>query len=244
MNNDQCIASLKEQLYNAEIAYAWESKGAGLKHENLVNWLIPMFVGGSLCVFFWFVLDELTVDSIAFWGLLAFMTVMVLVSRYFFSPDKHRCYHLTALGIHYTEQDMIPEMAYKIVRGFAWVGIVVCFIAVFLLGPLALVGAGAFALMSFGMTNFQSTVDKSYVLIDERSVVFNIMNDNVISFTIPEKGQMQYKGLIFTRTLEEKQMLLNHLHSLFHDLEVVKIKRLNDQFKHPIYQQDEESATE
>ncbi|TKF25119.1 hypothetical protein FCV50_22845, partial [Vibrio kanaloae] len=87
------------------------------------------------------------------------------------------------------------------------------------------------------------TVDKSYVLIDERSVVFNIMNDNVISFTIPEKGQMQYKGLIFTLTLEEKQMLLNRLHSLFHDLEVVKIKRLNDQFKHPIYQQDEESAT-
>nr|AKN36816.1 hypothetical protein [Vibrio sp. FF_307] len=196
-----------------------------------------------MLAFLWFVSDELTLDTIEFWGIFAISTIFMLISRYLFSPDKQRCYHLTALGIHYTEQDMIPEVAYKIARGFAWFGIGVCIIAVFVLGPLAFVGAGAFALMSFRMTNFQSTVDKSYVLIDERSVVFNIMNDNVISFTIPEKGQMQYKGLIFTLTLEEKQMLLNRLHSLFHDLEVVKIKRLNDQFKHPIYQQDEESAT-
>ncbi|MGY5612308.1 hypothetical protein [Vibrio brasiliensis] len=244
MNSKQDIESLKEQLYNAEVTYSWECKGAGLKHENLVNWLIPMFVGCLLFGFFWFVFDKLTMDSIAFWGLLAFMTMMVLVSRYLFSPDKHRCYHLTAQGIHYTEQDMIPEVAYKIVRGFAWVGIAVCVIAVLLLGPLVLVGAGAFALMSFGMTNFKPTVDKCCLLIDDRSVVFNLINDNVLSFTIPEKGQMGYKGLIFTSTLEEKQALLNNLYSLFHELEVVKIKRLNDQFKHSIYQRDEESATE
>ncbi|MEF1257310.1 hypothetical protein QTN95_21200, partial [Vibrio sp. M260112] len=85
---------------------------------------------------------------------------------------------------------MIPEVAYKIVRGFAWVGIVVCFIAVFLLGPLALVGAGAFALMSFGMTNFQPEVIKSYLLMDERSVAFNLINDGVVSFTTPDIGTL------------------------------------------------------
>lgn len=173
MNNDQSIASLKEQLFDAEIAYSWEYKGAGLKYNNLFDWAWSVIFGALFLLFLWYVIDELTVTTPAFWGLFFFMTIMVLVSRYLFSPDKYRCYHLTALGIHYTEQDMIPEVAYKIVRGFAWVGIVVCFIAVFLLGPLALVGAGAFALMSFGMTNFQPTVNKSYVLVDERSVVFN-----------------------------------------------------------------------
>ena len=244
MNNDQSIESLKQQLYNAEIAYSWESIGAGLKYENLVNWLIPMFVGGSLCVFLWFVLDDLTVDSIAFWGLLAFMTMMILVSRYLFSPDKHRCYHLTSLGIHYTEQDMIPEVAYKIVRGFAWVGIVVCFIAVFLLGPLAFVGAGAFALMSFGMTNFQSTVNKSYVLIDERSVVFNLTNDSVLSFGSPKRETFDYIGSVFTSTLDQKVALLSYIQSTFPEIEIVEIKKLNDKYKHPIYLHDEEGATE
>ncbi|MGD8109964.1 hypothetical protein [Vibrio sp. TRT 17S01] len=123
--------------------------------------------------FFLFVLEDFTVDTPMFWVAFVLMTMMMLMTRYLYLPDKHRCYHLTAQGIRYTEQDMIPEMAYKIVRGFAWVGIVVCFIAVFLLGPLALVGAGAFALMSFGMTNFQPTVNKSYVRVDECSVVFN-----------------------------------------------------------------------
>ncbi|MEF1286102.1 hypothetical protein QTN94_19920 [Vibrio sp. M250220] len=244
MNNDQSIESLKEQLYNVEIAYSWEHKGYGGKYDRLGIWGMAIFVGCSIFGFFWLVLDDFTVDTPMFWVAFALMTMMVLITRYLYFPDKHRCYHLTALGIHYTEQDMIPEVAYKIVRGFAWVGIVVCIIAVFLLGPLALVGAGAFALMSFGMTNFKPTVDKCCLFIDERSVVFNLVSDNVISFTIPEKGQMGYKGLIFTSTLEEKQALLNNLYSLFHELEVVKIKRLNDQFKHSIYQRDEESATE
>ncbi|MCW8335326.1 hypothetical protein [Vibrio paucivorans] len=244
MKNNQSIESLKEQLYNADVAYSWEHKGLGGKYEHLWRWGVAFFVNYSIFVFFWFILEDFTVDTPMFWVAFVLMTIMMLMTRYLYLPDKHRYYHLTALGIHYTEQDMVPEVAYKIVRGFAWVGVVVCIIAVFLLGPLALVGAGAFALMSFGMTNFKPTVDKCCLFIDERSVVFNLMNDNVISFTIPEKGQMQYKGLIFTPTLEEKQMLLNHLHSLFHDLEVVKIKRLNDQFKHPIYQQSEDTATE
>ncbi|TKF22880.1 hypothetical protein FCV50_23420 [Vibrio kanaloae] len=243
MKNNQSIEYLKEQLYNAEIAYSWEHKGWGGKYEYLWRWGLSVFSSYSLFVFFWFVFDELTVDSMAFWGLLAFMTVMVLVSRYLFSPDKHRCYHLTALGIHYTEQDMIPEVAYKIARGFAWVGIGVCIIAVFVLGPLAFVGAGAFALMSFGMTNFQSTVDKSYVLVDERSVVFNLTNDSVLSFGSPKRETFDYIGSVFTSTFDQKTTLLSHLQSTFPEIEIVEIKKLNDKYKHPIYQQDEESAT-
>lgn len=172
------------------------------------------------------------------------MTVMVWVSRYLFPPDKHRCYRLTALGIHYTEQDMIPEVAYKIVRGFARVGIAVCIIAVFLLGPLALVGAGAFALISFGMTNFKPTVDNSYVLINEHSVVFNLTHDSVLSFGSPKRETFDYIGTVFTSTLDQKTALLSHLQSAFPEIEIVEIKKLNDKYKHLIYQQDEDTATE
>jgi hypothetical protein len=243
MNNEQSIEPLKQQLYNAEIAYSWEHKGYGGKYDRLGIWGMAIFVGCSIFGFFLFVLDDFTVDTPMFWIVFAFMTMMVLITRYLYFPDKHRCYHLTSLGIHYTEQDMIPEVAYKIVRGFAWGGIVVCFIAVFLLGPLAFVGAGAFALMSFGMTNFQPTVDKCCLFIDERSVAFNLTNDGVMSFAIPEKGAHAFSGDIYISP-EQKEALLFHLRSIFPKIEVVEIKRLNDQYKHPVYQQDEESATE
>ncbi len=244
MTNKESIESLKIQLYGADTKYSWEHKGWGGKYDHLGIWGLSIVAGYSMLGFLWLVSDDLTVDTPVFWGIFAISTIFVLISRFLFFPDKHRYYHLTSMGIHYTKQDMIPEVAYKIVRGFAWIGIAVCIIAVFVLGPLAFVGAGAFALMAFGMTNFQPTVDKSYVLMDGRSILFNLINDYVLSFTVPGKGQMQYKGLIFTSNQQEKEELLNHIRSLFHDIEVVQIKRRNDQYKHPTYQRDEEEAVE
>ncbi len=243
MTNTEMIESLKEQLYNAEVTYSWGYKGAGLKHENLAKWGVAITSSALPFWFIWYVTD-MTTSSSMFWVFLVIATLMIFAARYLFFPDKHRCYHLTSLGVHYTKQDMIPEVAYKIARGLAWVGVAVCIIAVFVLGPLAFVGAGAFALMAFRMTNFQLTVDKSYVFMDGRSIIFNLINDYVLSFTVPRKGQMQYKGLIFTSNQQEKEELLNHIRSLFHDIEVVQIKRRNDQYKHPIYQQDEGEVVE
>ncbi|WP_241829574.1 hypothetical protein [Salinivibrio sp. IB870] len=120
----------------------------------------------------------------------------------------------------------------------------VCIIAVFILGPLAFVGAGGFALMSFGMTNFSPKIDKYCILISERTVVFDLENDGVLSFAIPEKGAYAYYGDIFTNTLYQKQELLSTLCSLFPSIEFVKIKRLKEQYKHPIYQQEEEKTAE
>jgi hypothetical protein len=238
MNADEQKKRLRDQLYKANTIYSWEYQDAGQKYTNLAYWILSIFSGGIPLLFLWSVTD-MTVDSPVFFGLFILSTTLVFIGRYLFAPDKHRCYHLTSMGIHYTEQDMIPEVAYKIARGFAWIGIVVCIIVAFMFGPLAFVGAGAFALMSFGMTNFQSTVDKSYIFIDERSVVFNVMNDSVLSLSVPGKGGFEYVGDIYTPTLEKKAELLTHLISLFPEMEVVKIKRLNDKYKHPIYQQDE-----
>ncbi|OOE65615.1 hypothetical protein BZG20_12145 [Salinivibrio sp. IB868] len=210
----------------------------------MLDWIWSISFAVLFLLFLWSVIDELTVDTPEFWVLFFFMAMMVLVSRYLLSPDKHYCYHLTSLGIHYTEKDMIPDVAYQVVRGLAWVGVVVCIIAVFILGPLAFVGAGGFALMSFGMTNFSPKIDKYCILISERTVVFDLENDGVLSFAIPEKGAYAYYGDIFTNTLYQKQELLSTLCSLFPSIEFVKIKRLKEQYKHPIYQQEEEKTAE
>ncbi|OOE63841.1 hypothetical protein BZG20_15840, partial [Salinivibrio sp. IB868] len=219
-------------------------KGAGFKYNNLLDWIWSISFAVLFLLFLWSVIDELTVDTPEFWVLFFFMAMMVLVSRYLLSPDKHYCYHLTSQGVHYTEKDMIPDVVYQVVRGFAWVGVVVCIIAVFVLGPLAFVGAGGFALMSFGMTNFRPNVNHSYILMDERAILFDLINDNVLSFTIPEKENLEYKRRVYTQTYEEKLTVVNHLYTLFPNLEVIKINRANDQYKHSIYQQEEESAAE
>ncbi|OOE77929.1 hypothetical protein BZG72_15995 [Salinivibrio sp. PR6] len=244
MSYKKHIEPLKEKIYSEKIVHSWEYKGAGFKYNNLLDWIWSISFAVLFLLFLWSVIDELTVDTPEFWVLFFFMVMMVLVSRYLLSPDKHYCYHLTSLGIHYTEKDMIPDVAYQVVRGFAWVGIVVCIIAAFMLGPLAFVGAGGCALMSFGMTNFSPTTDKYYTLISERTVVFDLENEGVLSFAIPEKGAYAYYGDIYTMTVDQKQELLSKLHSLFPSIEFVKIKRLNDQSKHPVYHQEEEKATE
>ncbi|MDP5291720.1 hypothetical protein Q9290_05385 [Oceanimonas sp. CHS3-5] len=77
--------------------------------------------------------------------------------------DKRYHYQLTPIGIRYTIQDAIPETAYQVVRAFAWVGGAVCILAVGVLGPLALVGAGGMAFLAFGMTNFSSQIRNKYI---------------------------------------------------------------------------------
>ncbi|TKF24043.1 hypothetical protein FCV50_23135, partial [Vibrio kanaloae] len=125
MKNDQSIEYLKEQLYNAEIAYSWEYIGGEGKYGHLIEWCTAI-LAGSLFPLFLLVVEDDAIYQSGFWLFSSTGLIMVFVSRYLFGPDKHRCYHLTALGIHYTEQDLIPEVAYKIARGFAWVGIGVC----------------------------------------------------------------------------------------------------------------------
>ncbi|OOE78021.1 hypothetical protein BZG72_15925 [Salinivibrio sp. PR6] len=244
MSYKEYIEPPKEKIYNEKIVHSWESKGAGFKYNNLLDWIWSISFAVLFLLFLWSVIDELTVDTPEFWVLFFFMAMMVLVSRYLLSPDKHYCYHLTSLGIHYTEKDMIPDVAYQVVCGFSWVGIVVCIIAVFVLGPLAFFGAGGFALMSFGMTNFRPSIDNHYILISERTVVFDLESDGVLSFEALEQDVHAYGGNVFTTTLDQKRELLAKLHLLFPGIEFVKIKRLKDKYKHPVYQQEEEKEIE
>ncbi|OOE85603.1 hypothetical protein BZG73_08235 [Salinivibrio siamensis] len=243
MVSNKKIEVLKEQLYKSKVEYYWGFSGIAGKHSSLIRLFIALFIGLFLPVFL-MVVEDTPIWSSGSLFCFTLATMGFLMTRYLFFPDKHRCYHLTSLGIHYTEKDVIPEAAYKVVRGISWVGIAVCIIAGFMLGPLAFVGAGGFALMSFGMTNFRPNVNHSYILISERSVVFDLESDGVLSFEALEQDVHAYGGNVFTTTLDQKQELLSILRSLYPSVELVKIQRFKDKYKHPFYHQEEESATE
>ncbi|WP_429234038.1 hypothetical protein [Aeromonas salmonicida] len=103
------------------------------------------------------------------WGFayLAFGVAMAMTPyfRYLVMADKSYHYRLTTEGVIVIYQDIIPEVAYTIVRGLAWLGlawlgVVVCVIAVVVLGPLAMVGAGGMALFAVFFTDFKSEVSE------------------------------------------------------------------------------------
>ena len=142
------------------------------------------------------------------------------------------------MGIHYTEQDMIPEVAYKIARGFAWVGIVVCIIVAFMFGPLAFVGAGAFVLMSFGMTNFQSTIQEHEVFFSDRPILFNLVNDTMFRVDSYIAPGYCCRRDFYVPSLEQKKQIITAIKNSKKNIEYVELAKLNDMFKHPIFIQD------
>ncbi|EAR56154.1 hypothetical protein SKA34_13210 [Photobacterium sp. SKA34] len=86
--------------------------------------------------------------------------------RYLLNADKRYYYAINQYGIYLTREDIIPEIAYTIVRRSAWVGCAICIFAAIFIGPIAFVGAGGAALMSFGMTNFRPKPYKHQCLFD------------------------------------------------------------------------------
>lgn len=94
------------------------------------------------------------------WVFIIVGAIMLPYLRYLVMADKDYHYRLTTEGVVVTYQDAIPEVAYTIVRGLAWLGVVVCVVAVAILGPLALVGAGGMALFAVFFTDFKSEVSE------------------------------------------------------------------------------------
>ncbi|KLV41596.1 hypothetical protein SH16_02418 [Aeromonas caviae] len=99
------------------------------------------------------------------WVFIIVGAIMLPYLRYLVMADKDYHYRLTTEGVVVTYQDAIPEVAYTIVRGLvwfglAWLGVVVCVVAVAILGLLALVGAGGMALFAVFFTDFKSEVSE------------------------------------------------------------------------------------
>ncbi|WP_337075954.1 hypothetical protein [Aeromonas veronii] len=140
------------ELLKEPVLYEWQ-----IDHRQRLAWELPIAIGG----FLWLLglLNLINSDSQKDWQLTLFCIVFgilaVLQGRYLFTPNQLYHYRMTAKGIYYTQQDKIPEVAYTIMRGIGGLLIVGSIIAVGLVGPLALAGAGAGAFLAFKITNMK-----------------------------------------------------------------------------------------
>ncbi|HIF9324798.1 TPA: hypothetical protein ACX6RP_001202 [Photobacterium damselae] len=100
--------------------------------------------------------------------------------RYLFDADKHYYFAINQYGMFSRNEQIIPEIAYTIVRYSAWVGCGICLFAAILVGPIAFVGAGGAALLSFQMTNFRSVARKSQCLFDNAAILKNYCENDYL----------------------------------------------------------------
>ena len=128
-------------------AYAW------VMISIVVGSMVLLFGGGS-------VYSTGGNDWSFFYIALGVSIVMIFYLRYLVMADKNYHYRLTTEGLIVTYQEAIPEMAYTIVRGLAWLAMAICVMAVSVLGPLALVGAGGMALLAIFFTDFKREVSE------------------------------------------------------------------------------------
>jgi hypothetical protein len=154
------IYANQKRVREAQNLHEWD-----IRVSTAFAWPIILIVVGSMMLFggaaVWFAGDN---DWTFVYMMVGMSIVMTLYLRYLVMADKNYHYRLTTEGLIVTYHDAIPEVAYTIVRGVAWLGVVVCVMAVAVLGPLALVGAGGMALFAVFFTDFKSEICEEFTL--------------------------------------------------------------------------------
>ncbi|TNI10248.1 hypothetical protein [Aeromonas veronii] len=143
------------ELQKEPVLYEWH-----IDHAPRAAWSSSLLMGGV----FWLIALVTFINGnshnawSSLWFFLIFGVISVFYCRYLTDPNQLYHYRMTAKGIYYTQQDKIPEVAYTIMRGIGGLLIVGSIIAVGLVGPLALAGAGAGAFLAFKITNMKPRV--------------------------------------------------------------------------------------
>ncbi|HIF9383764.1 TPA: hypothetical protein ACX6RR_003629 [Photobacterium damselae] len=163
-----------ERLYTIAPVYEWELIVNIISFRTKMMYIMLLGSFGVAIVFFllgfsWLSLVPIVVGS--------FLTPWF---RYLVNSDKRYYYAINQYGMYSTEEQIIPEIAYTIVRYSAWVGCGICLFAAILVGPIAFVGAGGAALLSFQMTNFRSVSYKSQCLFDNAAILKNYRENDYL----------------------------------------------------------------
>ena len=144
------------ELQKEPVLYEWQ-----IDHAPRAAWSSSLLMGavpGVIGLGFFFFDDSHVAGQLTLFFLI-FGVISVFYSRYLTDPNQLYHYRMTAKGIYYTQQDKIPEVAYTIMRGIGGLLIVGSIIAVGLVGPLALAGAGAGAFLAFKITNMKPKIN-------------------------------------------------------------------------------------
>ena len=161
-----------ERLYATTPVYEWELIVNPISFRTKMVYVMLLGSLGVGMIFFllgfsWLSLVPIVVGS--------FLTPWF---RYLVNSDKRYYYAINKYGMYSTSEQIIPEIAYTIVRRSAWVGCAICVFAAIFIGPMAFVGAGGAALMSFTMTNFRSVPYKNQCLFDGYAKLLNFREED------------------------------------------------------------------
>ncbi|MFM2475921.1 hypothetical protein [Celerinatantimonas sp. MCCC 1A17872] len=146
--------------------------------------------------------------------------------------DLHYQYRITPYGIESSYYQKAVKAAYSINTFFCVIGIPVCIIAFLVMGPLAFVGAGGFALMAFkpprphGKIFFHAVdYDAEYVLF------FQEKTNRLLLIAIPHDYRIEFKGFVGT----QKEVVKAQLMSLFHVHGYYEVTNSEELYSHPAF---------
>ena len=166
------IDANQKRVREAPTLHEWD-----IRVPTPLAWIIIMITSLFSILFLGGLLFTAGEDWSVVYIMLGVTAVMIPYFRYLVMVDKNYNYRLTTEGLIVTYQDAIPEMAYTVVRGLAWLGVLVCVMAVAVLGLLSLVGAGSMALFAIFFTDFKKEEHIEYTL-------FNKNKTNMIRWSV------------------------------------------------------------
>ncbi|EGR0267541.1 hypothetical protein RB979_002926 [Vibrio alginolyticus] len=114
--------------------------------------LVPIAIMSVVLFLFWYTLGQ---DP-----MMGYVAVSVLIMGYglsylLFGLDYRYDYIFSSKGFVMRKRRNMPKWVNTATQAVGWIGTVVCLVMVALVGPMALAGAGAFILLSFGMLKRQ-----------------------------------------------------------------------------------------
>ena len=229
IDNTNKIEAMRMTLYNEEVLYEYET----IEHQYL-GYFVAL-----LCSLFivWMSYDSshdgLDVGEIIIYaggGLL-----LNLVFIFFASADIKRIYKFTKNGILTEQADVVPEYAYQCIRMIGRVGVVVCLVAVVFVGPMAFIGAGASALLSFKLVNFRLKPMMFETLYFDESVIIKSSKINYITIVPNAQLLLSLDGIFCNK--KNANDIFNTLRELYPNGHFYEVEEEDDIYSHYKYKE-------
>ncbi|MBD1570265.1 hypothetical protein [Aliivibrio sp. S10_S31] len=229
IDNKDKIETMRMALYNEEVLYEYET----IEHQYL-GYFVAL-----LCSLFivWMSYDSshdgLDVGEIIIYvggGLL-----LNLVFIFFASADIKRIYKFTKNGILTEQADVVPEYAYQCIRMIGRVGVVVCLVAVVFVGPMAFVGAGASALLSFKLVNFRLKAMMFETLYFDESVIIKSSKINYITIVPNAQLLLSLDGIFCNK--KNANDIFNTLRDFYPNGHFYEVEEEDDIYSHYKYKE-------
>ncbi|USD67121.1 hypothetical protein [Vibrio sp. SCSIO 43136] len=151
----------KKELENSRTIFRWRTT----PKRELYDWILE-----GIMVVLSTTLFIIHFENTPLIASLLFSIWLLFVSYWHNTVSKPMTYEyeLSNKGVYFKEICNVSEGYYKVLRGGGAVGILVCIAAFLVIGPLAFVGAGAYALYAPKMATVQRIVNHKYFVLPNR----------------------------------------------------------------------------